>query len=115
MEELQKMQSTATQTQVQSDNSDEKYIIYPALFIKFAEYLGYVSKLLDWCDSWVSGKEPEEFKKKIIYVDAQNIYKQMLADIGEAKIREYYDAFYEVILYEWDEALDKLEYKLSES
>ncbi len=115
MEELQKEQQTTTQTQVKSNDNEEKYVVYPALFIKFAEYLGYISKLLTWCDSWVGGKEPEDFKKKAILVDAQNIYRQMLSDIGEAKIREYYDAFYEVILYEWDEALDKLEYKVSET
>ena len=118
MEANQTTQESSTQTAVKSQSElkptvKELYTVYPAVFIKFAEYVGYVSKLLSWCDTWVEGKEPEDFKKKTIAIDAQNIFRQMLKDLGAEKIREYYEAFYEVILYEWDDAIYKLEHKTS--
>lgn len=104
---------TATQmaeTLTKVENEYE-YTLQAPLFIKFAEYLGYVSEVLPWCDEWCDGKEPEEWKKKFIEIDARQIYNEMLGDISIETIKEYYEAFYEAILFEWDEALIELSKK----
>ena len=99
-----------TNTQV-IPNEDYDYKIEAPLFIKFAEYVGYVSDLIEWCDELCEGKDIEDYKKKFIEVEAKNVFDDMVKDMTLEKVKSYYEAFYSVILYLWDENLEKLKSK----
>ena len=105
--------TTATQVAdaVAKTEKEYEYNLQAPLFIKFAEYLGYVSEVLPWCDEWCEGKEPEAWKRKFIEIDARQMYTEMVNDLGTEKIKEYYESFYEAILFEWDETLVELDKK----
>lgn len=108
MEAQQTNTSVNTQT-VTNVEEDYLYTLHPALFIKFAEFLGYVSEVIDWCDSWCDGEKPKEHQQKFIEVNAVEILDQMKKDFTIEQIRQYYELFYGVILYEFDDNLTKLE------
>ena len=87
------------------------YIIDAPLFIKFAEFLGYVGTNLNWCDDLCDGKDIDEYKKKFIEIEAKVMFDDMVKDIGRDSIKEYFEAYYEVILYVWDDNLQELKQK----
>jgi hypothetical protein len=113
MEQNTKQIASAAPTEVagaEKTNQEEyEYTLQAPLFIKFAEYLGYVSEVLEWCDEWCEGNEPAEWKKKFIEIDARQIYNEMIKDMSRDEIKNYYESFYEVILFEWDEKLIEME------
>ena len=112
-----KNSSTQTQTQTevaenpQSTVEDFDYVVDAPLFIKFAEYLGYVSSIVSWCDDLCNGKDIDDFKKKFIEVEAKAMFDEMLNDMTREEIKDYYETFYEVILYQWDDKLQELKQK----
>lgn len=90
--------------------NESKYHISAPLFLMFAEYLGYVGKTLPWVDSWcVAKKKPEDYKIKFIEVEAATVLKEAKKKFTEKKIRELYDALYDVILYIYDSNIKELE------
>lgn len=82
--------------------------MHAALFIMFAEYLGYVSTLNEEAEKWCNGKVPADHVRKILIVEAKCILRQMLKDYGQDAIRTNYENFYPLVLEEWDEKLKKL-------
>jgi hypothetical protein len=89
---------------------DGKYNVSAPLFLMFAEYLGYVGKVLQWVDQWcVAKKKPEPYKVKFIEVEAITVLKEAKKKFTEKKLRELYDSLYEVILFLYDENLKEME------
>ena len=89
-----------------------KYNISAPLFIMFAEYLGYVGKTLPWVDEWcVNKKKPEDYKVRFIEVEAVTVLNEAKKKYTEQKLRELYDALYEVILFIYDDNLKEMETK----
>jgi hypothetical protein len=87
-----------------------KYHLSAPLFLMFAEYLGYVGKVLKWVDDWcVNGKKPEDYKVKFIEVEAVVAFNECKKKYTEKKMRELYDSLYEVILFMYDDTLKSLE------
>ena len=87
-----------------------KYHLSAPLFLMFAEYLGYVGKVLKWVDDWcVNGKKPEDYKVKFIEVEAVVAFNECKKKYTEKKMRELYDNLYEVILFMYDDTLKSLE------
>lgn len=90
--------------------AEGKYNISAPLFLMFAEYLGYVGKVLQWVDDWcVNKKKPEPYKVKFIEVEAVVAFNECKKKYTEKKMRELYDNLYEVILFMYDENLKSLE------
>ena len=50
----------------------------------------------------MKGKEVEDFKKKIIDIDASFIFNQMKKEYTLEEIRGWYDEFYPLVLKEYD-------------
>lgn len=123
MEEIKNKETvtgTATQTAVKENESYEgdlknlmgegKYNISAPLFLMFAEYLGYVGKVLQWVDQWcVAKKKPEPYQIKFIEVEAVVALNECKKKYTEKKMRELYDSLYEVILFMYDDNLKEME------
>lgn len=90
---------------VTEKNSKELKSVNKALFILFAEFLGYVSPLIDWAEDICDGKDVPEFKKRIVYLDAESIFKEMQKDYTIDEIRKWYDEFYPVVLKDYDDKM----------
>jgi hypothetical protein len=87
-----------------------KYNISAPLFLMFAEYLGYVGKVLQWVDQWcVAKKKPEPYQIKFIEVEAVVAFNECKKKYTEKKMRELYDSLYEVILFMYDDNLKEME------
>ena len=106
------IKAKGTETVVLNPGDEYEYQVDAPLFIKFAEYLGYVSELVEWCDELCNGKDIAEYKKKFIEVEAKTMFEEMLKSMTREDIKSYYETFYEVILYEWDDNLQELKQKL---
>lgn len=91
------------------DNEKEikSITIHPALFIVFAEFLGYSSPLIDWSEDICDVKEVDDFKRTFVKVEAAEIFKKMKEEYTVAEIRQWYESFYPVILKDYAEKLDK--------
>lgn len=74
-------------------------VIQPHMFILFAEYLGYVSPFIEWAEEWYSDKANKfpEFKKKILTVEAQHIYNEILKDGLLTDAQNWYEKINELI------------------
>lgn len=90
-----------------------KRTVKAPLFIMFAEYLGFVSNVIDWAEDWCKGNQPDEYKAKIIETDAICLFNQAKKKYTEDELAEWYDLFYEVILSDYDNNLKNLEAKQS--
>jgi len=87
-----------------------KYNISAPLFLMFAEHLGYVGKTLPWVDKWcVEKKKPEPYKVSFIEVEAITVLKEAKKKFTEKRLRELYDALYEVILFIYDDNLKEMQ------
>lgn len=87
-----------------------KYNLSAPLFLMFAEYLGYVGKVLKWVDQWcVAKKKLEPYQIKFIEVEAIVAFNECKKKYTEQKMRELYDGLYEVILFMYDENLKSME------
>lgn len=83
----------------------EKEIILPPLFLKFAEYLGYETPLIDYVDKYCDGKEIPEIMLKALCIDAVSVFKKMKKEYTEEEIREWYDMFYPVVIKECEDKI----------
>jgi hypothetical protein len=92
---------------------DTKHVVKAPVFIMFAEYLGLVSKVIDWAEDWCNGNKPDDYKAKIIETDAICLFNQAKKKYTEDELAEWYDLFYEVILSDFDNNLKNLEAKQS--
>ena len=90
--------------------AEGKYNLSAPLFLMFAEYLGYVGKVLEWVDQWcVAKKKPEPYKIKFIEVEAVVAFNECKKKYTEKKMRELYDSLYEVSLFMYDDNLKSME------
>ena len=64
------------------------------MFILFAEFLGYVSPLIDWAEAICEGKSIEEFKQKLLILDADFLLRKMNEDFNLNELKEWWDTFY---------------------
>ena len=90
-----------------------KRTVKAPLFIMFAEYLGFVSKVIDWAEDWCKGNQPDEYKTKIIETDAICLFNQAKKKYTDDELADWYDEFYDVILSDYDKNLKNLEAKQS--
>lgn len=79
--------------------------IHPALFLVFAEFLGYVSPVIDWAEDICDLKEVDKTKRNFVKIEASVIFKKMQEDNTIDEIRKWYDEFYPIILQEYAEKL----------
>lgn len=97
--------SKTTTTTVETKTETNKITVNKALFLLFAEFLGYASPLIDWAEEICDGKEVEDYKRKIIEVDANFIFNKMQKEYSLEDIRSWYDEFYPLILKEYEEKM----------
>lgn len=90
---------------VTENKEKELKVIDKAIFVLFAEFLGYVSPLIDWAEDICDGKNVPEFKKKIVYLDADYLFKEMQKEYTIEEIRKWYDEFYPVALKEYSDKM----------
>ena len=84
-------------------------IIRSALFIMFAEYMGFISKFLELAEQWCQGKKPENHICKLIEIDAFNVFNEMKKKYQLEEIKNYFNEFYSIVLEEYDKELTKIE------
>ena len=119
---MEEVKNTQTKTEVQDKPEtgyegdlkalmgEGKYHISAPLFLMFAEYLGYVGKVLEWVDDWcVAKKKPEPWKVKFIETEAIVADNECRKKFTEKRMRELYDSLYEVILFLYDENLKEMD------
>ena len=90
-----------------------KRTVNAPLFIMFAEYLGFVSNVIDWAEDWCKGNQPDEYKVKIIETDAICLFHQAKKKYTDDELADWYNEFYDVILSDYDKNLKNLEVKQS--
>lgn len=90
-----------------------KRTVKAPLFIMFAEYLGFVSNVIDWAEDWCKGNQPDEYKVKIIETDAICLFHQAKKKYTDDELADWYNEFYDVILSDYDKNLKNLEVKQS--
>lgn len=83
-------------------------VIETPIFIIFAEYLGYFSKFAKTAEEWCEGKIPELFMQKFMRIEAKSIYNQMMKDYTLEEVRYWYDAYYKIIIKEYEDKLEAL-------
>lgn len=87
---------------------DGNRTIEAPLFIMFAEYLGYISKLNKYAEEWCDGKVPDAHVQKVIIVEAKSIYRQMIKDYDMDTIKDYFKTYYPIILKDYDDKLQSI-------
>jgi len=78
----------------------------PCLFVLFAEYLGYLTPYIEWCEEYFEKKSLSETKMKIIQIVATNFLHQAKKDFTLIEIETYYDTFHE-FLTKWEDMMKK--------
>lgn len=75
---------------------EEPLLIQTPIFILFAEYLGYVSELIEMAEDWCNPAKPMPSKNIQILLDreARTIYDEMLEEYSEEEIHNLYKRFY---------------------
>lgn len=84
------------------------FVVEAPLFIMFSEYLGYMSKLLKYAEDWCDGKVPEEHVQRILIIEAKAIYRQMIKDYDIDTIKDFFKAYYPIILKDYDDKLKSI-------
>ena len=103
--------STTTQaiTKVETkivNKQDFKEIQAP-VFLLYAEYLGYVSPLIEWAEEWCyDPKKFENWKKNIVICDAKHIFKKVKEEYSLSEIKDWYDEFYDAVFKFYEECLN---------
>ena len=78
--------------------------LQPALFLLFAEYLGYVtpSPYIEWCEEFCTNGTLPTTKKDIIKTVAINTFDLMKVDFSLDEIRNKYKIFYDLAIRKWE-------------
>ena len=82
MEELKKVLDVDGQT------------IPPYIFILFAEYLGYISKMYSGVENWANGEkewELDDYEKKLITTEALNMFHKMKEKLTLSEIQHRFE------------------------
>lgn len=90
--------ATTELTQMLKDVPQE---ILPPMFLLFAEFLGYVSPLLEWADK-AATKSLEVYQQRILTMDANVIFQRMQKEFTMEEIKDYWDQIYPVALNKYE-------------
>lgn len=93
-----------------NDKAQEITIKSP-IFLLFAEYIGYVSNVIEWVEDYLNGKPIPKFYLKVINEDALCLAKQIKKKYTREEIMSWYQSFYDVILADYEKKLEKVEKK----
>ena len=91
---------TKETTTVETLATETKKEVHYAVFIVFAEFLGYESPLIEWAEEMCNGKDIAQFKKNVLAVEAKQILKKMREKYTLGEIRKWWNEFYTVVLEE---------------
>lgn len=94
----------ATATELAEMLKDVPQEVLPPLFLIFAEFLGYVSPLMEWVDKSVE-KKLEPFQRNILIMDSKVIFERMKSEFDIPTIKEYWDMLYPAVLIKYDEKI----------
>ena len=93
----------------QTQTSEQKIIRVPApVFIVFAEYMGYVSELLDEATNLCYGIDVSLYVQNLMKVDAAVIYHAMLKEYTKEDIRSWFETYYPVLEMLYSDTLPKI-------
>jgi len=68
------------------------------VIILFAEYLGFVSGVIEWAEEWCKNDKFPEWKKKILTNDAYNLMKDIKKHFSDDEILTVLNAIHDDIL-----------------
>lgn len=80
----------------------------PVLFVIFAEYLGYESKLIRIAEKVCEEKLPYETFIQPLQREAEYIFNKMQAEYDLTDISYWWKTYYNAALQDYDETLDKI-------
>ena len=92
-------------------NKAQEITIKSPIFLLFAEYIGYVSSIIEWVEDYMNGKPTPKFKLKVINEDALCLAKQIKKKYTDEDILTWYQSFYDVILSDYEKKLEQVEKK----
>ena len=106
--------STKTMIKQESDKTEDKknddvIAIKAPIFLLFAEYIGFVSGVIDWVEDYINGKTTPDFKMKVIEEDALCLEKKIMKKYTRDEILSWYQSFYDIVLSDYEEKINKLE------
>lgn len=82
--------------------------VHPALFLIFAEFLGYVSPFIEWAELACT-KGVVDYQKKILKMDAFVIFERMKKEFDVKTIKEYWDSLHDVAIKKFEAKLKEIE------
>lgn len=90
--------TTTTKTNSVANIAQENELSHQ-MFILLAEYLGYVSPLVEWAEEWFNNKDGKfpEYKKHILRIEAKNLYYEMTNDDVLDDAKNWYDKLKDLI------------------
>lgn len=103
--------NTKTETVDKATTSNNSFVVKAPLFLIFAEYLGAVSKALDWAEMWCKGNKPLKFQKEFIEMDAIRIFNNLEKEYSKENIVNWFNEFHDVLLADYEKKLNELETK----
>lgn len=116
MEEVTKSNNTETaeknkEVDITISTKAQEITIKSPIFLLFAEYIGYVSNIIEWVEDYMNGKPTPNFKLKVINEDALCLAKQIKKKYTDEDILAWYQSFYDVILGDYEKKLEQIEKK----
>lgn len=88
---------------------DDKTITMEApILIIFAEFLGYVSPLVDDAENWCNGKVLSAAIQQILIIEAKAIHQQMIKDFKKEELQFYYNSYHNLFIKPYEEKLQAL-------
>lgn len=103
---------TITNTKTVENTEKKLTEVNNIIFLLFAEFLGYESPLIGWCEKICNGNYPPKYVTNILNVEARMVFKEMQKEYTIGEIRSWYDKFYPLVLEDYD--LKLLERELSD-
>ena len=93
---------TAVMTIVKPSMSDI-ITLEPCIFLLFAEYMGYVSKFIDWAEYDCSHPSIEEFKTNILRTEAHFFLNEMKKEYETEEIKKWFYTFKPLVINQWQQ------------
>lgn len=87
-------------TEEENDDAiiDSSLVMPPPVMILFAEFLGYVSPLVDYADKLCDGKPISDSIRKAMKVDAKVLYNMMREEYTNEELINWFTMYYEAYL-----------------
>lgn len=96
----------AAETEASMETTPMK--VHPALFLLFAEFLGYVSPFIEWAEKACT-KGIEDYQKKILKMDSFTIFERMKKEFDVKTIKEHWDSLHDVAIKKYETKLKDIE------